>query len=122
MTNYTSIEQSKKLLELGLSPETADFYYDDEELKEGQGVYEEIQYWVGNKSRPADIPCWSVGVLLDLMPKVEDNYPIMLRTNNFKLTYADKKGYCIRLETGSLLDVCYNMMIWLLENGYINTK
>ena len=33
MTHYTTIEQSKKLVELGLSPDTADMFYS---IKKGE--------------------------------------------------------------------------------------
>ena len=61
--NYTSIEQSKKLLELGLKPETADMnHYEKDDgwvtLPKGQISYGGFQI----------IPCWSLGALLGIMP------------------------------------------------------
>lgn len=67
----TSIEQSQRLLELGLKPETADMYIFDDEV------------YIG-KPNVDDIPAWSLHRLLRLLYPREDVYLIMPST-----AYAD---------------------------------
>ena len=101
--NYTDIEKSKKLSELGLSSDTADMCL----VK----VYD------------------TVGALLDLMPKhIEETkgHKVELIVGKPKkvwsAVYFDWDGFEQGHEetADTLMDVCYNMTIWLLENGYIN--
>lgn len=49
--SYTNIEQSKKLLKLGLSLESADMIFDG----------------VGYVKSPNTLPCWSIGALLEVL-------------------------------------------------------
>lgn len=62
MKYYTTIEQSKKLIELGLNPMTADMLYTSlDNFKEP---------WVWNSKpgmHPSDVPCWSTEALLDIL-------------------------------------------------------
>ena len=60
---YTSIEESKKLIELGLKPETADMWY--RSLLDFPEIKRTINGELGI------LPCWSVGQLLELMPTYE---------------------------------------------------
>ena len=109
--NYTSIEQSKKLLELGLSSESADMYY------EVHSAYIEETPKIGYK-HGLNIPCWSVGSLLEVMPPIYGLKPIIdLCCNSSRYSYIDMpidtKSY------DSVLDASYEMVCWLLENDYI---
>lgn len=126
--NYTSIEQSKKLVELGLNPETADMCYD---LGEGETKAhlecENFICYFTNDEYPecADryIPCWSLGALLGLMPA-----GCSLRSR--KGFTADKKIYFCTcpfnnddpINYNSSIEAAYNMVIWLLENNYIKAE
>ncbi|MBP3732444.1 MAG: hypothetical protein J6I84_04285 [Bacilli bacterium] len=58
---YTSKEQSKKLVELGLNTETADMFYNggDPDFKVRNGIH---------KSEDC-LSCWSLGALLDVLAK-----------------------------------------------------
>ena len=136
--NYTSIEQSKKLLELGLNLETADKFYQNDgydtffpspDDKENAAV------------RNIDLPCWSVGALLDVMPeyiKLDENYYHFNMTRNawpdnyWYLWYSAKVPIEMRCRTimgydtigenkksKSITEAAYNMVEWLLEKGYI---
>ena len=62
--HYTSIEQSKHLLELGLKAETADMQWFLEDNYGIVQIKEDLEDWGGD----CTIPCWSVGALLMLMP------------------------------------------------------
>lgn len=68
--SYTDIEQSKKLAEI-LPLESADMFYisgDECDICFGKGVYEEIADWICDGiPKPADIPCWSLAALLNIL-------------------------------------------------------
>lgn len=85
--NFTTIEQSKALIEAGLNPDTADMCYTNESYKgfaytNGKynilahsyqdicSKYEEVKEKFCKNSILAwdAIPCWSTGALLNLMP------------------------------------------------------
>lgn len=66
-THYTSIEQARNLLKLGLNPNTADmrYVYDN-----SIGDYDPIPR-IGDPrpDEPLAVPCWSFGRLIEIMPK-----------------------------------------------------
>lgn len=67
MQHYTTIEQSKHLLELGLSPETADIFipcYGNNDYSENRPYFRNTVI----KPDKDDFPCWSIGALLELLP------------------------------------------------------
>lgn len=82
MKNCTDIEQSKKLIELGIDINTADMMWDDWNLidegwKLSVGYYPEIEKDYGRKCYPA----WSLAALIEVLPefkiektKAEDGY------------------------------------------------
>ena len=65
----TDLEQSRKVVELGLATTTADMYFEPfvgfrtepSEIKVG-----DIKY-----AHPRSVPAWSLSALLDLMPKIK---------------------------------------------------
>ena len=125
---YTRIEQSVRLLNLGLNPESADMFYNEETdetcpkdivdtkypmvIREGQKHYLE-EY---------GIPCWSLGALLDIMP---DEPLIFHKNNNYTIIdMMDFNSGIVRnkhREKGHTpLEAAFNMVVWLLENNCIN--
>lgn len=101
----TSIEQSKKLLELGLSSDTADLYWEYNTLK-----------FMDNDYDPNVVGClaaWSLSALLELIPNWYMNSPNPMcsayccRSNDME-TYEDDP-----------LDAAFEMICWLLENKKI---
>lgn len=129
--NYTSIEQSEKLLELGLKPESADMFY---EILTGE-IYPQLvrvkltdKHWM-ELYPEVMMPCWSLGALLEMMPKegiqpFEDSNPF--------IGYGDKKYRCVYLNGDwesshqtmgdTPIEAAYNMIVWLLENGHIKKQ
>ena len=74
-----------------------------------------------------DVPCWSVGTLLNLMPVViinmdGDNF-LRVEKNNYSwsIFYADNFNGNVEyiIKKPELIDACYEMMVWLLENNHI---
>lgn len=74
--NFTTPEQSKKLLELGLPAESADCYYYDWATNPDDEMYGACIQWIdttlGDDYQKfhvleiAALPCWSVGRLLEI--------------------------------------------------------
>lgn len=124
--NYTTLEQSKKLLELGLDPKTADMYY-AHFIRMGSDTYDETEPLIGEFDYPYEFPCWSLGVLIDLMP-----HEIKEDGDTYRLLITHKLAQYPRLTTlwpslynshaDSTFEAAYNMMVWLLENKYIKTE
>ena len=119
----TDLEQSKKLLELGIDIYTADMYWKN-------GVSDKyIQCFTPFVSSGTDIdydydiPAWSLTVLMKLMPKVStdgdeiyESYPIMEH---------DDEGFAVSSPIYNTsyysepIDAAFEMVCWLKENGKI---
>lgn len=105
MTNYTSIEQSKHLLELGLNIESADMFYFLDPTPAGNIYHLTVinEYSRKPEYDKGDIPCWSIWALIDSMPKYiksrEDYfeliiipfYPVVKYYNESTKTYMESK-------------------------------
>ena len=120
----TTIEQSKRLIELGIDRKTSDMYY-----------------WCGSGLRigghraqdeELDIPAWSLSALLGLMP-------FHIIENNQRYGFYQVKGYNKQGETymfrynifntdvclystdyyNNSVDAAFEMVVWLKENGKI---
>ena len=122
--NYTTIEQSRKLLELGLNPETADMWWTPLNWQLTEYYVEVKQDGIGTPKNP--IPCWSLGALMELMPKIKEDeddggcYPTLCKG------YNTDKWHCVYRSSiyitnwyDILIDAAFEMVVWLLENGYI---
>jgi hypothetical protein len=124
---WTTFEQSKKLVEAGLDPNTADMSVFEAEGK---------QYVYAHK--PDDInctPCWSLGALVTLMPAdlLTDKYCMfsgfqLTKLPNYYLADIMKNRDSqtdshIEFKHGeSAINVVVDLMLWLLENGYIKKE
>ena len=134
---WTTIEQSKQLLEAGLDENTADMYYFLDPTPAGN-IYHLtiIQVAFGVRSIPnyseGDIPCWSLGKLIDLLPKLikqkkfelNFNYGLQMYptlTDEYCTAYAnytdDENLYSFTKEFP--IKSAVNMVCFLLEKGYI---
>ena len=101
----TTIEQSKKLTELGLSRETSDmFYWCGTDLRIG-----------GYKAqdKDTDISAWSLSALLGLMPPIDHLKP-MIDLEGSSIYYSGHDAPCT--EGSTLMDAAFEMICWLLEN------
>lgn len=120
--NYTTIEQSKKLVELGLNPESADMLW---EQHNNTKSYVTVKPWTtkGKSLGPHIIPCWSLGALLELMP---DGTSIFYKYNYTTIDMVDVNNGVVRnkhREKGPTpFDAAFSMVVWLLENNYIKTE
>jgi hypothetical protein len=122
--NCTTIEQSKKLIEFGLSSETADMWWTPLNWQLTEYYVEVKQDGIGTPKNP--IPCWSLGALMELMPKIKEDeddggcYPTLCKG------YNTDKWHCVYRSSiyitnwyDTSIDAAFEMVVWLLENGYI---
>ena len=125
--NWTNLEQSKKLLELGVNPKSADMgicvCVDDTER------YLPIDDWdlpKNGEDGTKFYPSWSVGALIDLMPlTIGESTPFFLHVTKLFVEYANATkgvGMYYSAETNGLIYACFKMVVWLIENKYINVK
>ena len=128
--HYTTIEQSKKLLELGLNPESADMVaFPESEDNWEFTISMPFKEYKGKKKE--SIPCWSLGALLEVMPERisindEPSYSLVLekRCGSYNLTYGSYKRIVDNVTTVGLtpIEAAFSMVVWLLENGYIKKR
>ena len=130
----TSIEQSQKLVELGIDIDTADMMWDDWNLidegwKLSIGYYPEIKKDYGRKCYPA----WSLSALLELIPSYLGDFKdgidfIFSKAINGKRYSAEyikfnNNGLAIfnhKTVTGdTAIDAVFGIVCWLLENKKI---
>lgn len=122
--SFTSIEQSKKLVEAGLNKNTADmFYIFDPFVQDIAGV------GFGNPEEEGDIPCWSVGNLIEMLPKSifiegeEEGSILEIYTTclwDFAIQY--KVLNPIPIFSKHLIDAVVEMFILLLEKKLIKIE
>lgn len=129
----TSIEQSKKLIELGIDITTADMYYytvNGDLYKTPNIIESEDDLYVDEKS----IPAWSLSALLELMPpylfEFERGIDLTIYPNlNGKgwhcsympNTIENMKNDKFRQITNGndSIDAAFEMIVWLKENKKI---
>lgn len=133
MIYYTSIEQSEKLLELGLSLKSADMFYNEEpdeiypkdivDTKCPSVIREEHKHYLEEYG----IPCWSLGALSNVIYKfVIHEYGLkgwvgmyVCSISEFTTYYANDADVVHEEKGKTLLEAVYNMVCYLLENGLI---
>lgn len=72
--NFTTPEQSKRLLELGVPADSADFYYEERASLSGKWEYKlhigecvAIKHNLFSYRNGYVVPCWSVGRLMEII-------------------------------------------------------
>lgn len=138
----TTLEESKRLVELGLDPKTADCYW-CKQLKDWRGKdithnfyivyhpYKDRNHIVCGFETFEEHPAWSLDALLSLLPSEKDRCWQITR-GGWEFLEKDgsyNKDACfISLEveneniyeskvSGSFFEAAYNMITWLLANG-----
>lgn len=97
-SNFTTPEQSKRLLELGVPAWTADEYLDENGLRYSlDGVLDVGLYF---QSFPNDTPCWSVGRLIEIYHICVSRgfcfnvcFPNLMNEVMYALTEANNNGW-----------------------------
>ena len=116
----TSIEQSQKLIELGIDVNTADMLWTyDFTVNDINGLNV-----ISNHLKPEenDVPAWTLTALLRLMPTDDKKDEYYVDTESHSdyhiVSYKNCWDGCIHSEDSeeSLLDAAYEMIVWLKEN------
>lgn len=119
----TTFEQSKRLLELGLKPETADCCLDDVI----EGVYSPMAL---KKVFESQIPAWSLHRLIELCPEyinidgyADTSYWIKIYKHGNKIIYENDYDRFIYLGDGdNLFDTFIDCIEWLIKEGHFNKE
>lgn len=111
--NYTSIEQSKKLLELGLKPDTADMWWTPLNWQLTEYYVEVKQDGIGTPKNA--LPCWSLDALLGVLP-------FHLIVNNQRYAFSMHKGLNKDGETYMFRYNIFNTDICLYSTDYYNNS
>lgn len=117
----TTIEQSRELLRLGLSPETADMYY----IKKSPVYPRVLPEGMQIDSASVLCPAWSLTALFRMIPHTGftgcelNNYCDSGEV--YTASYLDKGLTPIRL-ADTPVDAVWDIVCWLLENGKITTS
>ena len=120
----TSIEQSKKLIALGIDVNTADMYYD----VNSYGIQSKPEVAVG-KVWSKDIPAWSLSALLELIPpylgEFKDGIDFRLSkamngkwysAHYIKFNDDGLASFNITVTGDTAIDAAFEMVCWLKEN------
>ena len=117
----TTIEQSKHLFELGLSPETADMSYSEEYFgkdKDGKDDW----CWRLNACRFIDIegiiPAWSLSALLEVMPRPD----LYRETAELWICSTFFKEGSIRGFGETAVEAACDTITKMFERGYLKKK
>lgn len=97
----TTEEQSKVLLALGLSPDTADMYY--VRIMDEDGCYDESHLWVAETTEEKlqceayKLPAWSLSALLELLPDIikEGEYYYTFSLTKSVIEYIGPDGHVL---------------------------
>ena len=106
----TSIEQSKKLIELGIDANTADMYW----------WYSGKRYYVESMddndfNKESDIPTWSLTALMELMNRNCYNVSLNCHGAEWNVKFDDSEEYK-DFTKDYAIDAAFEMIVWLLEN------
>lgn len=127
MNAYTTIEESKQLIEAGLDINTHDMFYHREDSREGYlisvGNHPAIINNLFSYRNSYIIPCWSLAALLNI---INDN-KIMINIHNDtqgNITFGlyDSGFLTGESEFSSESEDLVEEIIWLLKNNYIKSN
>lgn len=107
----TDIEQSKKLLELGIDPQTADMIYYWFGSFELNDEWHELHLGT-NRVNDKDILAWSFTALLSILPKGTR----LLKSATDDTYHCDCPKGNIDKWFDNPVDAAFEMVCWLLEN------
>ena len=119
----TSIEQSERLLSLGLKKETADMRYAEYYIGDNfDGQYKQWQLDIYPPVLDQDIPAWSLGRLVEMMPNSIHNKSILayLTIMNDRVLYDTIKNetYSAFTNNNGLFAAVMDAIEWLIKEGY----
>ena len=127
----TTIDQSKKLLELGIDVNTADMWYQHigYSIIDGKEKQTYFPMVIRDNISDDDLPAWTLSALLGMMPKLyefgndhndggcQPNLCKGWNNNRWHIVY--RSSIYITNWYDDPIDAAFEMVVWLLENGKI---
>lgn len=117
----TTIEQSKKLLELGIDPSTSDMYWDSNTLPPivfpmlfENDVQNDYEYMQENGL----IPAWSLLALLKLIPTIDEETYILSGTTDGGCI-CEHSATSVMFQEKEPIDAVFKMVVWLKEKSLL---
>ena len=121
----TSTEQSKRLLAMGLKPETADMHH-YQYTEGGRWNVEARPSTAGYNNRL--VPAWSLHRLIELLPQhihlddYEDTH-YWLVIDPLKVIYKNSySSWIYQCDEGGLYDKLINTIEWTIKNNHFNKE
>ncbi len=135
---WTTPDESKRLVELGLSADTCDLWYAERFTATWNETmnrydYSETPYYYLTFAKPSetnfsvdyirDVPCWSLGILLELIPASINwnqrffDYNSICFGNIEAFAYDGRTWH--REDAPILIESAVKTVAWCLENGYM---
>lgn len=123
---YTTLEQSKALVHLGLDEKTADMYY--QQTDDAVDCWEVHIGKMDAQNEFPQIPCWSAEALLNILPDDIYTNDIVYYLHTWKegtkwyIQYVysfDMGDELATSEEGELINSLFKMIVWLLTNKLI---
>ena len=120
----TNKEQSSRLLEAGVRPETADMYLDEFE-RLAAFEYRRIK---SKAYQDTVLPTWSLSKLIDMIPDQIEcegyNYYLFIlpRDKEFTIKYSAGSNLAQSYCRESFFDAITEMIEWLIKEGYLDKK
>lgn len=102
----TSIEQSQKLIDLGIDVSTADMCWQNNEFP------------IGFNDDDA-IPAWSLSALLDIIEPVNNNTYTLKGTLDGGAMISFDEVTNVMFQEKEIIDAVFEMVVWLKENNKI---
>jgi len=114
----TSLEQSKKLIELGININTADMWYQYIGDSFKDGITKPIYFPMVMRDDPTkkDIPAWSLSALLKLIKPINENTYKIIGTLNGGAIISFEEVTNVMFQEDEIIDVAFKMVCWLKEN------
>lgn len=120
----TNKEQSSRLLEAGVRPETADMYLDEFERL----VAFEYRRIKSKAYQDTVLPTWSLSKMIDMIPDQIEcegyNYYLFIlpRDKEFTIKYSAGSNLAQSYCRESFFDAITEMIEWLIKEGYLDKK
>lgn len=109
----TTIEQSRKLLELGLDPKSADFAWVGEDGCFVKSSSDEVE--------DTETPAWSLEALVDALPPGTAfiSKGRLVYSISFRKGGGGDENFVSTSYSKSLLNQVFELVVWMFENGYM---
>lgn len=124
----TTVQQSRRLLNLGLDPESADMIWCLVEKDKDEVCTLCVKAWSGSlqwQGQDISMPAWSLSALLELMPqRIVGPYGELWKFGLEKdwdktscLVFYENKNSFVQKKAKEPIDACVEMIEWLTKNG-----